>query len=130
MERSDQYECPAGERLTYRFSRVEAGKGIARYWTSACTHCAIKAHCTTGTYRRVSRWIHEDVLERAEKRQSVTSDVVGLVIYDVKPPCDAVSGSIVFRPSASYSVAMQPSLTRRLWQPPEQRVLHQSGGGL
>ena len=76
MKRSDQYECPAGERLTYRFSRIEAGKEIRRYWTSACTHCAIKAQCTTGTYRRVSRWIHEDVLERAEKRLRRKPDVL------------------------------------------------------
>ena len=68
LKRSDQYQCPAGERLTYRFSRTEAGKEIRRYWTSACTHCAIKAQCTTGTYRRVSRWVHEDILERAEQR--------------------------------------------------------------
>lgn len=76
IKRSDQYECPAGERLRYRFSRTEAGKEIRRYWTSACTHCAIKAQCTTGTYRRVSRWIHEDVLERAEKRLRRKPDVL------------------------------------------------------
>lgn len=68
IKRSDQYECPAGERLIYRFTRTEAGKAIRRYWTSACTDCAIKAQCTTGDYRRVSRWEHEDVLERAERR--------------------------------------------------------------
>jgi hypothetical protein len=46
--RSDEYECPAGERLTYRLSRTEPGKEIRRYRTSASTHCAIKAQCTTG----------------------------------------------------------------------------------
>lgn len=76
IKRSDQYQCPAGERLTYRFSRTEAGKEIRRYWTSACTHCAIKQQCTTGTYRRVSRWEHEDVLERAEKRLRRKPDVL------------------------------------------------------
>ena len=34
----------------------------------ACGSCAIKSQCTTGKERRVSRWLHEDVLERAEKR--------------------------------------------------------------
>lgn len=28
IKRSDQYECPAGERLAYRFGRTEAGKEI------------------------------------------------------------------------------------------------------
>jgi hypothetical protein len=62
----DEYECPAGEQLTYRFTRTESGKQIRRYWSSACPRCPIKARCTTGDYRRVSRWEHEDVLERAQ----------------------------------------------------------------
>jgi transposase len=62
----DEYECPAGERLIYRFTGTEAGKVIRRYWTSACPRCPIKAQCTTAAYRRVSRWEHEDVLERAQ----------------------------------------------------------------
>lgn len=45
IKRSDQYECPAGERLKYRFTRTEAGKVIRRYWTSACTGCVIKSQC-------------------------------------------------------------------------------------
>jgi len=65
---NDEYECPAGKRLTFRSERTESGKQIRRYWTSACSSCAIKAQCTTGTERRVSRWEHEAVLERAEKR--------------------------------------------------------------
>ena len=65
---ADEYECPAGERLIYRFTREESGKMIRRYWTSACPRCPIKSQCTTGDYRRVSRWQHEAVLEAAEAR--------------------------------------------------------------
>jgi hypothetical protein len=68
IKQDDEYECPAGERLTFRTQRQEGGKQIRRYWTSACSGCAIKARCTTGKERRVSRWVHEDVLERAAKR--------------------------------------------------------------
>ena len=32
----DVYICPAGNRLTYRFSRDEAGRTIRRYWTNFC----------------------------------------------------------------------------------------------
>src|SRR5210317_2581158 len=64
----DEYECPAGERLTFRTERVEGGKQIRRYWSSACGSCAIKSQCTNGKERRVSRWVHEDELERAAKR--------------------------------------------------------------
>lgn len=64
----DEYTCPAGERLIYRFTRVEGGKQIRRYWSSACPRCPIKSRCTTGDYRRVSRWEHEAVVEAVEAR--------------------------------------------------------------
>ena len=64
----DEYECPAGERAIYRFTRTESNKEIRRYWTSACPGCPIKAQCTTGDYRRISRWEHEAVVERLEVR--------------------------------------------------------------
>jgi hypothetical protein len=68
LKQDDEYECPAGERLTYRFTRTEANKEIRRYWSSACPRCPIKAQCTTGDNRRVSRWVHADVLDRAQAR--------------------------------------------------------------
>ena len=68
LKRSDTYRCPAGERLTHRMTTTEQGKTIRRYWSSACSGCMLKPKCTTGKERRISRWEHEDVLERAEKR--------------------------------------------------------------
>ena len=64
----DVYRCPAGERLTYRYTNVEDGKTLRRYWTSACKICALKAQCTTGPGRRISRWEHEAVLETVQAR--------------------------------------------------------------
>ena len=64
----DEYECPAGQRLIYRFTREENGQMIHRYWSSGCPKCAMKDQCTTGDYRRVSRWEHEAVIEAAERR--------------------------------------------------------------
>jgi transposase len=68
VDKDDEYQCPAGERLIYRFTRTEKGKDIRRYWSSACPRCPIKAQCTTGDNRRVSRWVHADVLDRAQAR--------------------------------------------------------------
>ncbi len=68
IKQDDEYECPAGERLTHRTTSTEKGKEIKRYWTSACSGCAIKGQCTTGNERRVSRWVHADVLDRAQAR--------------------------------------------------------------
>jgi len=68
IREDDEYECPAGERLTHRTTSTEQGKEIRRYWSSACGSCAIKSQCTNGKERRVRRWVHEDTLERVEKR--------------------------------------------------------------
>jgi hypothetical protein len=64
----DVYRCPAGELLSYRFTGEEHGKKLRRYWTNACQTCALKAQCTTGPERRVSRWEHEAVLETVQAR--------------------------------------------------------------
>ena len=64
----DVYLCPAGERLTYRFTSEEAGKRMRRYWTTACLTCPLKPKCTTGRERRVPRWEHEHVLETVQRR--------------------------------------------------------------
>jgi transposase len=65
---TDEYECPAGQRAIYRFTTTEKGKTIRRYWSSACTNCAMKPRCTTGKNRRISRWEHEAVLDAVEAR--------------------------------------------------------------
>ena len=64
----DIYRCPAGERLTYRYSNEEEGKVMRRYWTTACSRCPLKSNCTTGPERRLSRWEHEHVLEDVQER--------------------------------------------------------------
>jgi transposase len=64
----DVYLCPAGERLTYRYTNEEKGLVLRRYWTSACQGCAIKGQCTTGKERRITRWEHEHVLEAVQRR--------------------------------------------------------------
>jgi transposase len=64
----DVYICPAGERLTYRYTREENRLALRRYWTNACGTCAIKHRCTTGKERRIARWEHEPVLEAVQRR--------------------------------------------------------------
>ncbi len=64
----NEYECPAGERAIYRFSRTEGGKLIHRYWSSACIRCEIRGQCTSGQYRRISRWEHEHILDEMQER--------------------------------------------------------------
>ena len=64
----DIYRCPAGERLTYRYSNEEEGKVMRRYWTTAYPACPLKSKCTTGPERRIPRWEHEHLLEAVQER--------------------------------------------------------------
>ena len=64
----DEYECPAGERLVRHMTTQEKGKTLHLYWASNCKHCAIRAQCTSGIRRKMSRWEHEALLEQVEAR--------------------------------------------------------------
>jgi transposase len=65
---SDQYECPAGEKANYRYTSKEKGLNIRKYWSSKCLGCQMKSKCTTGDYRRIRRWEHEDSLDKMQSR--------------------------------------------------------------
>ena len=64
----DAFRCPAGEYATYRFTSVENGMAIKKYWSSACPRCALRVKCTTSDYRRIGRWEHEAVLDTMQGR--------------------------------------------------------------
>ena len=68
LAEADVYRCPAGERLVYRYTTVEKGLTLYRYWTTACQTCAIKDQCTSAKERRITRWEHEHVLEAVQQR--------------------------------------------------------------
>ena len=65
-EAADEYECPAGERAIHRFTAEEKGLTLHKYWSSACPRCPMRMKCTTASYRRITRWEHEHVLERMQ----------------------------------------------------------------
>lgn len=64
----DEYQCPAGKTAIYRFTTVEDGKTLHKYWSSACGGCHLKPQCTPAPNRRISRWEHESVLEVVQAR--------------------------------------------------------------
>lgn len=66
--KNNEYRCPAGQRLIWRFSRIEKGLTLHRYWSSHCQQCSIKKKCTPSEQRRVSWWEHEAVLEAMQAR--------------------------------------------------------------
>jgi hypothetical protein len=64
----DVYRCPAGEKLTWRYWNVEAGRKLHNYWTTKCAGCAPKSKCTPAKERRVKRCAHETVLDAMQER--------------------------------------------------------------
>jgi transposase len=64
----DVYRCPAGEKMTWRYSNVEAGRKLHNYWTTKCAACTLKPKCTPAKERRVKRWEHEAVLDAMQER--------------------------------------------------------------
>ena len=110
---SDTYGCPGGEQATYRFSREEKGKIIRRYWSSACLNCSIKPQCTTGQYRRISRWEHETVLEAVDERLDDHSDMMKIRRSTVEHPFGTIKywmGSTHFQMKTLKKVGAEMSL--------------------
>ena len=74
----DEYRCPAGEWAIFRFAAIENGLTIRKYWSSACPRCPLKARCTTSSYRRITRWEHERILEAMQRRLDRRPDAMTL----------------------------------------------------
>jgi hypothetical protein len=64
----NEYICPAGEALIWRYTNVEKGLTLHRNWSSKCRGCAMTSQCTPSTERRVRRWEHEAILEEMQNR--------------------------------------------------------------
>jgi transposase len=82
----DVYRCPAGQTLPRRMTTVEDGKKLHRYWTNACGACPLKAQCTTGKERRITRWEHEAVLEKVQTRLDHNPDAMRVRRSTVEHP--------------------------------------------
>jgi hypothetical protein len=72
----NEYRCPAGDNLKWRFATTENGMKIHRYWSSNCKSCAMKDQCTPSEQRRISRWEHEEILEAMQTRLDHNPDAM------------------------------------------------------
>src|ERR1700674_2697540 len=82
----DEYRCPAGQRAIKRFTTIEHGMTLHKYWSSACPRCPLKAQCTTSVYRRIARWEHEAVLDAMQERLDQQPDAIKLRRQTVEHP--------------------------------------------
>jgi len=83
---ADVYHCPAGETLRRHYTTEEQGLVVHRYWTNVCQTCKIKARCTTGKERRITRWEHEHLVDEMRDRMSRDPALMGLRRSTVEHP--------------------------------------------
>ncbi|WP_446812251.1 IS1182 family transposase (plasmid) [Methylomonas sp. 2BW1-5-20] len=82
----NEYQCPAGQRLIWRFASEEHGLNLNKYWSSHCPQCQIKSQCTPSAYRRVSRWEHEEILDAMQTRLDKAPDSMRIRRQTVEHP--------------------------------------------
>ena len=83
---TNEYKCPAGQRLIWRFTSVEKGLKLHRYWSSNCQTCELKAQCTPSPQRRVRRWEHESALENMQHRLDQAPEMMRIRKQTVEHP--------------------------------------------
>lgn len=74
--KADEYRCPAGQILRRRADRVDDGMIMHSYARYGCGDCPIRTQCTPGTYRKIKRWEHEDVLDAMQRRLDRNPDAM------------------------------------------------------
>ena len=73
----DSFVCPAGQRLhRYASSKLRELTKINYVNKLACDDCAIRARCTDGRFRSVSRLENEAVLDRMQARLAKRPEVL------------------------------------------------------
>ncbi len=109
----NEYRCPAGEHLIWRYATIEDGLTLHRYWSSNCKQCAIKEKCTPSKQRRVTRWEREDVLESMQDRLDHRPDSMRIRRQTVEHPFGTIKlwmGSAHFLTTTLKKVRTEMSL--------------------
>jgi hypothetical protein len=83
---ANEYRCPAGQRLTWRYVTIERELKLHRYWSSNGQQCSLKDKCTPSIQRRVTRWEHEEVLDEMQIRLDHSPDMMRIRRQTVEHP--------------------------------------------
>lgn len=74
---SNTYRCPAGATLKYRRTHEDKGRLVFDYENrAACRECAIRKRCTPKDARTVSRWEHEESLEKLAEQMAASPETL------------------------------------------------------
>lgn len=95
-EKSDTFRCPAGQTLWRKqFSKKDRSVTYTPR-RKVCGSCPLKARCTLGPRRYVSRNLHEDALQRMQQR--TTAEVMRLRGSTVEHPFATIKYRIFGNP--------------------------------
>ena len=67
-EATDTFVCPAGKRLQHRGRQHDRKREIYQASAKDCGHCPLQQQCTATRRRTVYRSLHEETLQRSQKR--------------------------------------------------------------
>ena len=77
LAETNEYLCPAEQRLPWHYIVTEGGRDMHCYWNrAACRDCSIKAQCTPAKERRIKRWEHEATLDAMQSRLDQNPDAM------------------------------------------------------
>ena len=82
----NSYQCPAGQKMTYRLMSTEDGKDMQVYWPDGCGACELKPVCTTGKERRIKRWVKEDIIDAMLARLNALPEAMAIRRKTVEHP--------------------------------------------
>ena len=85
----DVYICPANQDLPYRFTSVEDGLALKRYWADAltCQACELKSQCSNSKQpRRITRWEHQGEIDHLDDLMASMPDSVLIRKQTVEHP--------------------------------------------
>ena len=88
---ADTYTCPGNQVLQPLYSSTDNGVDRRHYVNrKACHNCALRPQCTTTTFRKITRWTGEAVLDRMEARLALRPDILNLRRETVEHPFGSI----------------------------------------
>jgi transposase len=124
----DEYECPAGQRMARRLTSEERGMTLHRYWSGQCGTCQLKPQCTKDKQRRITRWEHEAVVDRARQRLQDNPDMMRRRRATVEHPFGTIKVWMGLDPLPDANVATGENRDEPARTGLQPEAGHQSGG--
>lgn len=88
---ADTYTCPSGHLLHPLYRSTKDGTERHHYVNRhACRECELRPQCTSNTFRKVTRWTGEAVLDRMEQRLAARPGILDLRRETVEHPFGSI----------------------------------------